>query len=393
MRFRLFKLDRRAPLLALSLGTLGWLGLGAGCSGNAFTSGGTPSASGGGIGGAEAGRPSGNEAGEGGSIEGGSGGAVVGGGSGDAPSAGSAGKAPAGCDCAAGEYCQDGTNKCRKCADFSRLEFGTPQKLTTLAQSAGSIERFPRPAGANSALFYAAGAADNSKIWYAASPVSGVGTQVTPLLQVESGPLFVTGFIGSTTQNLVFDRQQQLGARKLRMANWTAPATLTDEALVPEPINTAGSDDYSIAVSPNTGHLYWMSTRNGEPELLWQPTSMSAPPPPAVLELKVKAGSAECARAGDDATPWVNLTGTLLLFRNPSVNDSCEPNDSGATDLFAAPLNKDGIPLAAATALASLNNTGGMSQETDPSLSSDSCTIYFASDVAGDFDLYKAPRN
>ena len=49
--------------------------------------------------------------------------------------------------------------------------------------------------------------------------------------------------------------------------------------------------------------------------------------------------------------------------------------------------------MAAATALASLNNTGGMSSETDPSLSPDACTIYFASDNGtGDFDLYKAPR-
>jgi len=84
----------------------------------------------------------------------------------------------------------------------------------------------------------------------------------------------------------------------------------------------------------------------------------------------------------------------VLLFRNPSLDESCEPIDAGATDLFAAPLNSDGTPKAAATALASLNNVGGMSKETDPTLSSDACTIYFASDGGtGDFDLYKASRN
>jgi len=86
--------------------------------------------------------------------------------------------------------------------------------------------------------------------------------------------------------------------------------------------------------------------------------------------------------------------GTLLLFSNASLDGDCKANDGGATDLFAAPLGKDGLPLAAATALSSLNNTGGMSQETDPSLSPDACAIYFASDNGtGDFDLYKAPRN
>ncbi|HEY0464844.1 MAG TPA: hypothetical protein VGC79_11570, partial [Polyangiaceae bacterium] len=199
--------------------------------------------------------------------------------------------------------------------------------------------------------------------------------------------------IGFAEQNLFFDRREQGGRRKLRMALWTAPAVLAKDALFPEPLNAPDADDYSIAIS-NTGHVYWMSNRSGKPELLWQATTAMSAPPPAVLELKIKAGTQECARSGDDATPWVNLAGSVLLFRNPSLNNGCEWNDSGATDLFAAPLNKDGTPAGAAIALASLNNSGGMSQETDPSLSADACTVYFASDRGtGDFDLYKAPRN
>jgi WD40 repeat protein len=391
MRFRLFKLGRRTRLLLGGLGSLGVLALGAGCSGKAFTAG-TASASGSGGTAAGAGGESASEAGDSGSAEGGSGGVPIanGGGAGEVSSAGSAGKPPVSCDCVAGEYCQDGTNKCRKCADYSRLEFGAAQRLSTLTQSPQSSERFARPAIPGSALFYVSGAPDSSKILYTASPVSGVGTALTSAGQVESGPLFVNGF---ADQNLFFDRQQP-GGRKLRMALWTAPAVLTKDALLPEPLNAADSDDYSIAISPNTGHVYWMSTRNGQAELLWQATSTSAPPPPAVLDLNVKAGTAECPRSGDDATPWVNLAGTLLLFRNPSLNEDCTPNDSGATDLFAAPLSKDGTPLAAAVALASLNVTGGMSRETDPSLSSDACAVYFASDSGtGDFDLYKATRN
>jgi hypothetical protein len=391
MRSRLSKLGQRAWLTALGLGMLNLLGLETACSGEEFTASGSASGSGG----ASTGGDSGSEAGEGGSELGGSSGVPGGGSAGTSPSAGSGGKPLTSCDCIAGEYCQDGTNKCRKCADFSRLEFGRPQKL--LDHNAQGSQRFARSGGTGSALFYVSGAADSAKIMYTAAPISSAGSPVSSAGQVESAPLWVTGFREEDeAQNLFFDRRQADG-RKLVMALWTA-AVLTNEALVPEPINVDNSDDYSIAISADTGHVYWMSTRNGEAELLWHPTRVSAPPVPAVLELKIKAGAAECPRAGEDATPWVNAAGTLLLFSNPSLYDDCRANDSGARDLFAAPLDKDGLPLAAATALASLNTTGGTSTETDPSFSPDACNIYFASDSdsdggRGDFDLYKAQRN
>ena len=59
------------------------------------------------------------------------------------------------------------------------------------------------------------------------------------------------------------------------------------------------------------------------------------------------------------------------------------------------PLSKDtGLAAAAAIALSSLNTIGGGSNESDPSLSTDSCTIYFASDSGtASSDLYRAQRN
>ena len=375
----------------MSLGALGSLTLAASCGGQEFTANGTPSEGGGGSGGVGAGGGvASSEAGESGSVEAGSSGSANGGSSGDDSNSGSGGKAPVVCDCHAGQYCQDGTGACKECAEFGRFQFGPAQKLTTLAQSTQSNERFARPAAGGAALFYVSGAADSAKIWYAAAPASGAGVPVTTPLRVESGPLYLSG---AAEHNLFFDRRQA-GERKLMMAFWTAPALLTNELPVPGMLNVAGADDYSIAISRDTGHVYWMSTRNGAAELLWQPTSMSSPPAPAVLDLKLKVGSHECARGGEDATPWVNVSGTLLLFRNPSLNDGCEPNDAGATDLFAAPLDQQGLPVVPAIPLASLNNTGGVSTETDPSLSPDSCFLYFASDNGtGNFDLYKAQRN
>ena len=159
-------------------------------------------------------------------------------------------------------------------------------------------------------------------------------------------------------------------------------------ALAPMPINVTGFDDYSIAVAAGAGRAYWMSTRSGEPRLYWE--ALLGP----ASTFNVKVGPNGCARTGADATPWVDLAGTVLLFRSESVNDHCELNDSGAYDLFAVPLDKTGQAATNATALASLNNTGGISNETDPSLSQDACFIFFASDSGtGNYDLYRAARN
>jgi hypothetical protein len=139
-----------------------------------------------------------------------------------------------------------------------------------------------------------------------------------------------------------------------------------------------------------------MSTRNGTAQLIWESVNETPMLPPDVLPLKIKIGSnANCDRLGDDSTPWVNLTGTVLLFSAQSLDDTCTPNDSTARDLFAVDLDKmTGLPKQAAIALSSLNNTGGRSDETDPSLSADACSIYFASDNGStDYDLYRATRN
>jgi len=383
MRFRLSELARRAKLPPIGLGTLLFLAWLSGCGGKEFKADGGSSSAGSATSG-NAGTAS--DAGEGGNAEGGSSGSANGGRGG---SAGSAGKPATGCDCGAGTYCQDGTGDCISCSNFARFTFKAPQKLTSLGQAAVS-ERFPRVGAESPSLFYVLGDADNAKIQYAAAPVSSTGIALSATGRVESGPLFVTGF---ADQNLFFDRRDG-DNRKLRKAKWLAPARITGDVPFDEPLNAPGFDDYSIAISPGTGHVYWMSTRNGEAELIWQATSLEAPPDPEVLDLKVKAGKSECPRTGDDATPWVNVAGTLLLFRNPSVAEGCAENDSGAFDLFAVSLDADGRAKGTAVPLTSLNNTGGSASETDPSLSSDACTIYFASNSeTGDYDLYKAQRN
>jgi hypothetical protein len=308
-------------------------------------------------------------------------------------SAGTGGKPATSCDCAAGSYCQDGTKVCRMCSDFSVLSFAAPDKLAAISQSQAGNERFPRAASAGTDLFYRAGLDGKPSIWYAATPVSGIGRALFAAIGSDSGPLFAPNF--SPPQNFFFDRvDSTTGLRQIMYGTWANGVLSDTPKAAPAPINGA-TGDFSVAIAADVHRAYWMRARDKTTfDLVWGTFGTNAIMP-AVLNLEVQVGAGkQCARLGDDATPWVNAAGTLLLFRSESMDDACQPNDSGAYDLFASPLGKDGLPLTPGTPLSNLNNTGGMSNETDASLSQDSCTVYFASDGGkGDFDLYRAARN
>ena len=400
MLLRLLKLDPRPLRAGLALSLLLAFGVFAACGGKQFGAAPVDSDNPGSAGsGASAGDGvtlggdggSGNDTSSGGSEDmAGSGGVLA--------SAGSAGKGAGGCaacDASKGMYCQDGTSKCHSCKDFSRLEFAAPQLLSTLAHTATSSERFPRSAGGGSALFYTEDTGNRRELWYTAAPTSGIGSAITTTALIkDSGPLLAPGLVADT--NFFFDREQvaATGLRKIMIGNWSGGA-LANVALAPTPTNVDGSSDYSIAVAPDAGHAYWMSTRMGSPQLFWQSVNETPVQDPSLLPLKIRIGSnAGCERLGDDATPWVDVAGTVLLFSAESMADTCDSNDSHAHDLFAVPLASGGQPTLAAVPLSALNVTGGGSDETDPSLSPDACSIYFASDSGtGNYDLYQAARN
>jgi hypothetical protein len=393
---RLFKLDNALARISVLGGALSI----AACGGGTFSAG-----SGGGTGGSAGGTTNGGGSDSGGSAAagapaGGASGAPAGGASGGMSTAGTGGKPTTGCDCAAGSYCQDGANKCRLCSDFSRLQFAAPEELATLSQSA--TVRFPRAASAGTDLFYRSGADAATQIWYAATPVSGVGVALSDAGRIDSAPLLAPGVV---QQNFFFDRLEvATNLRHIWVATWSG-TQLSVAAMAPAPFNAASASDFSVAVAPAAGpdgapkiaRAYWMSTRAGgtTAALVWSNMVGVTPTMPAALDVQVQAGTKTCPLLADDATPWVNTAGTLLLFRSESVDDSCVSNDAGAFDLYAAPLSTDtGLTSAPAVALSALNNTGGMSTETDPSLSQDSCTIYFASDNGTkSLALYRAARN
>jgi hypothetical protein len=262
--------------------------------------------------------------------------------------------------------------------------------LAALSQSTSGNERFPRAAGAGTDLFYRAGTDSASLLWYAATPISGVGHALLISTPGDSGQVYAPKF--SPPQNFFFDRLSATNVRQIMVGTWLDGA-LSSVSVAPAPIN-GGTGDFSVAIAADVHRAYWMRSNGMTADLVWA-TFGSAPTAPAVLNVTVQAGAKNtCPRLGNDATPWVNAAGTLLLFRSESVDDNCNVNDSGAYDMFAAPLGDDGTPSAPAVALSTLNNTGGARSESDPSLSVDACTIYFAADNGdGKFGLFRATRN
>lgn len=345
---------------------------------------------------AHGGMPSGGTTAHGGGGAGGNGGTA---GHGGSTSAGAGGKTSTDCaTCAAGTYCQDGVNRCRPCADFTRLQFAAPEKLATVSQTEAGDERFPRPGVTSSDLFYRSGKPGFEQIWYDANPVSGPGQSITPaappnpLMQpAASGALYAPNKI--TPQNLFFDHfDVATNSRQIMLASWPA-SDLSNAQAAPPPLNGMG-DNYSIAIAGDVKRAYWMSTRNAKgAQLFWSDISSGTATDPEVLSLTV--GSQKCPLSGDDATPWVDPAGSVLLFRSVSVDDNCLPNDSGGYDLFAAPLSKDtGLATTSGIPLSALNIIGGGSNETDPAFSADACFIYYASDNgSADYDIYRAARN
>jgi len=305
--------------------------------------------------------------------------------------------------CGGGEYCQIATGKCVGCGDLSELSFGPPEALTAINQNPAGGLRFPRAAGPNGdALVYVA---DNNamkptghQIWFAVNPDSDYGARVSDSTVSASGPLSVEfDFVAGTTSHFLYDRVKangpSTGERDL-YATELGPGSIQLSGGLPGPFNgTSGADDYSIAVAPDVHRAWWMSDRGGAGRRLvsfaWAP--VGAPQP---IDLNVRVDPQHtCPRAGDDATPWVTPDGKLMLFSATRLAVGCHPADSGKRGLFRIELDSDsGRPGFGAVGepLASLVQKGV--DQTDPSLSPDLCTLYYAADDGKGFKLYRAPR-
>lgn len=316
----------------------------------------------------------------------------IGGMSGSGPTGGMGGMGGMPCSCPPTQYCRGG--QCLSCAELSSLDFGEPVLL--LDDPAAPI-RFPRVGDSPASLFYRSGADGAGRLFYTPS-ASTLGTFVgNDASQEQSGPLFVGDL--DRPFNVIYDNVAPGGMspdnrRSMRAATWDG-TTLGSETLMPPPLSPGGYDTYSVAAATalDPARLFWMSTRDGPTRLRTGLIDAGDGDTIVAIEVPQRNSSATCPRDDGDATPWVSPDGRRMFFRALPLDAACQPIDGTTTDLFVVPLVPEtGAAAQSAIELESLNEIG--TTETDPSLSADFCTLYFASDRGspGDFKLYQAPR-
>lgn len=288
------------------------------------------------------------------------------------------------CACAPGRYCRAG--ECLDCSDLSQLELGTPEPIL---DHPDRPLRFPRPGDASGSLFFTLGSDSGGELWYEPSIDLPPGAPLGESTTLGRSGLFYFDDPDATGMNTLFDEKDEGDRRSLRAARFfQGGLTMIEDA--PPPLTPGSYDDYSVALAPQTGRFYWMSTRGGPRALYTGLLGTSEAEP-----LEVRFGSGSCLLSVD--APWVSSSGSLLVVTAPSLTADCQVADGGATDLYATPLNAStGRPVAPAIALSGVNVSTGLTSETDAAFSSDLCTLYFASDggsAAGfDYRLFRAAR-
>ncbi len=365
-----------------------WLCL-SGCGGKEFASGDPSggSTSGGGAGtagtsaggsatGATGGSDSAGEATTGGKV------AVGGGG-------GSGGLVSAGCDCPEGHYCRDGTPDCFDCAEFNRLHFTTPERMSTLSDN-GQGSHFPRVGSTTTDLLYHF---DGTGLRYTADASTSAGSSVMATVASDSGPLLLSGDVTGVPSmtlmgfNFLFDRTQN-GLRSIQVGRWMNGLLKSEKAPVPW---NGDKSDYSVAVAlkptaDGIARAFWMTTRTVmKGELV---TALLVPNAP-VMPVKLQIGQTGCVASDADVAPWVTSDGKTLLTSHTRMDANCTPNGQ-LKDIYTAVLPPaTGVPTAPAVPM---NDVNSAMNDSEPSFSADMCDLYFASDRDGKYALYRAHR-
>ncbi len=366
-----------------------WLCL-SGCSGKEFAtgeaSGGTNSSSGGSetAGRSAGGSPTGATGGSDSAGDAATGGSVAAGGGG-----GAGGVVSTGCDCTAGHYCRDGTPDCFDCAEFNRLHFTTPERMSTLSDN-GQGSHFPRVGSTSTDLLYHF---DGTGLRYTTDASTSAGSGVMATVASDSGPLLLSGDVSGVAAmtligfNFLFDRTQSM-QRSIQIGQWKNGLQKFEKA--PLPFN-GDKNDYSVAVAlkptaDGIARAFWMTTRNmPRAELVTALAVANAPVTPVALRI----GQQTCAATDPDLAPWVTADGKTLLTSHTHLDANCQPNGQ-LKDIYTAVLPPaTGVPTVPAVPM---NDVNSPMNDTEPSFSADMCDLYFASDRDGKYALYRAHR-
>lgn len=327
------------------------------------------------------------------------GGGRAGSGGRDGGADGSAGQPSCPAACPTGEYCNSGSNRCVPCSDVSRFQFASPEPI---APSPTSVRRFPRATDVEGALFFRQGEELTvQNIFFTPSFADGGAPElfdadVNVADRAASGPLLVVPNDASLP-NFYFDRTSAAPGtpRQLYQGTRLARGAVENVKLMPVPFNRPPAEtgeDHSIAVASAAGRAWWMSRseRHGN-ALLTAPLGASTVE--EANEVALSLGQGTCQRQGLDSAPWASTDGAFLLFASLELSSSCIPLAGARRDLYIGVMQQDGQPAAFARLLDDVSLPGR--DETDPSMSRDLCSLYFAASEStspGAFRLYAARR-
>ena len=385
-----------------------WLGL-SGCSGTSFSS--SPTGGSGGGSNNSAGTNSDGGTENAGSNSGGSnnsGGDITSGGAPDpGGSGGTGGAVTPSCDCPAGRYCREGSTDCFDCAELNRLRFTTPERLATLSDN-GQGSYFPRVGSTTTDLVYLF---TGTGLRYTTDSSTSAGSSVKSTQPQDSGPLLLSENVTTLASlplmgvNFLFDRGTT-DERELYASRWQDGAQANGK--LPAPFN-GGISDYSIAVALHPGasttpRAFWMSTRDGKPQLYTAPLQDMAAMA-TVVELRLAKDRMNpdamtpltCPTSEADLAPWVTRDGKTLLFSHTRVDANCAAVPSQKSDLYTTLLQPatGQPPMDATSAIVPatpMNDVNSAADDVEPSFSADMCDLYFASNRDGNFGIYRAHR-
>jgi hypothetical protein len=325
----------------------------------------------------------------------GSGGTGAASASGSVVSAGTQGSGgAASCPCGRGYYCNDETQQCALCSDFSRFSFGAPEKQSV---GPGTDQAFPRVAidSGQERLVYVfrsetisadIGTVTGGAPWTGGSAASGTlvngpSFDSAPLLMPED-----VGFPGlSGTGLLFFDSDRSTQTRIYAVPGGVAAGPPVE---LPGLINSSGDNmNIAYAYKANPPRWYWVFDDSDIHLVTAVETSLTRTEVPVV-------DPTGCVVSGSSAAPWVTPRGDLLLFNALAYADGDCGTPSGSLRLLYVPLNVEtGLPAAAtAFAIDDINDAFPGASLITPSLSPDLCDLYFSAETETAVHIYLARR-
>jgi hypothetical protein len=235
----------------------------------------------------------------------------------------------------------------------------------------------------------------SSRIWatqsFARNAGGPLGAPVDDADLTESAPLVPTFETRGTLagHQFFFDRNVAKNdtRRELYGATLDANGAMSQVTRLPPPFNTpTPTVQWSSTIAVSRERAWWMWNQDGKLQIYLVTAPLTEGAKSTVVSINLPPG---CPLREIDTVPWVTPDGTMLLVTGTQRDASCNAPDQ-RTDIFRVRLDASGQPLAAGSALEGIDQP--TSGETDGSLSTDLCWLYFSSDRGADarFRLYRA---